>query len=591
MEGRGGTAVRSGLLGGVALAYLAMVGMIEAFSDLDLIGTQVTLGRVLLALPPLVAAYLAVRPRVVGGRLERPAPLPSVWIGAATGAITGAVLGLWLLLVEAIGIEHVRSVFVAVSPRLIEILTFGQSVSVAVLIHIVGGALLGMIGGVWRSLRYDLRRPLTIGIVVTLLLGLLQRIVPTILDELNVERDWLYSRVTGGLSWLGAAITFVVTTGVSAFVIARGELRRARAGEAGAPERRAIKGIVLLAIAFGLIVLPLLAGSIISEILGSVGIFVLIGLGLNIVVGYAGMLHLGFAAFFAIGAYGIALLTGANLVTAFGLVAPRFSADLNFYVALVIVIVIGAVVGALLAAPVLRLRGDYLAIVTLAFGFMVAILVSSNWLKPITGGPQGLRDVTPAPIFGFSFRDPQHFYYLALVCCAVAAYISWRLAWSRTGRAWNAMREDEQVAEAMGVGTSRYKLLAFAIGSAMGAAGGALFAVKVGTVQPGSFEILVSITALAIVILGGLGSVPGVIVGALVLIGLPGLLSEFEEYRLLIYGAVLVAIMILRPQGLVPNVRRMRELKEEERLQDASQKLYVTGDNADATDAAEEGAT
>jgi len=591
MEGRDRVALRTGLIGGVVLVYLAMVGMIEAFSDLNLIGAQITLGRVLLALPPLIAAYLTARPRIVAGQLVRPAPLAAATMGAVTGAAAGAVLGLWLLVVEAIGIERVRSIFVAVSPRLIEILTFGLSVGAAVVIHIVGGALLGVIGGIWRSLRYDLRRPLTIGIVVTLLLGLLQRIVPTILDELNVERDWLYSRVTGGLSWLGAAITFAVATGVSAFVIDQRERRRARIGAAGVPERRAVKGIVLLAIALGSIVLPLLAGSIISEILGSVGIFVLIGLGLNIVVGYAGMLHLGFAAFFAIGAYGIALLTGANLVTAFGLVAPRFSADLNFYVALVIVIVVGAVVGALLAAPVLRLRGDYLAIVTLAFGFMVAILVSSNWLKPFTGGPQGLRDVTPAPIFGFSFRDPQHFYYLALACCAVAAYLSWRLAWSRTGRAWNAMREDEQVAEAMGVGTSRYKLLAFAIGSAMGAVGGALFAVKVGTVQPGSFEILVSITALAIVILGGLGSVPGVIVGALVLIGLPGLLSEFEEYRLLIYGAVLVAIMILRPQGLIPNVRRMRELQEEERRQDASQRLYVKGDDADATEVAEESAT
>jgi len=136
------------------------------------------------------------------------------------------------------------------------------------------------------------------------------------------------------------------------------------------------------------------------------------------------------------------------------------------------------------------------------------------------------------------------------------------------------MREDEQVADAMGVSTPRYKLLGFALGGAFGAVGGALFAVKVGTVQPGSFEILVSITTLAIVILGGLGSVPGVVVGALVLIGLPGLLSQFEEYRLLIYGAVLVAIMILRPQGLIPNVRRSRELQEEERTQDAWQQIF-----------------
>jgi branched-chain amino acid transport system permease protein len=148
------------------------------------------------------------------------------------------------------------------------------------------------------------------------------------------------------------------------------------------------------------------------------------------------------------------------------------------------------------------------------------------------------------------------------------------------------MREDEQVADAMGVSTSRYKLLGFAIGGAIGATGGALFSVKVGTVQPGSFEILGSITVLAVVILGGLGSVPGVVLGALVLLGLPGLLSQLEEYRLLIYGGSLVAIMILRPQGLIPNVRRSRELQEEERTQDAWQQIFTEKDRVEGTEAA-----
>jgi branched-chain amino acid transport system permease protein len=181
-----------------------------------------------------------------------------------------------------------------------------------------------------------------------------------------------------------------------------------------------------------------------------------------------------------------------------------------------------------------------------------------------------MRGVTKAEILGLNFQDnPQHFYYLALAFVVLALFISWRLAGSRIGRAWNAMREDEQVAEAMGVSTIRFKLLAFALGGAIGSLGGALFAVSIGSLSPASFEILVSITALAVVILGGLGSLPGVIVGALVLIGLPGLLREFEEYRALIYGGALVAIMILRPQGLIPNVRRSRELHEEEVEQDA----------------------
>jgi branched-chain amino acid transport system permease protein len=165
---------------------------------------------------------------------------------------------------------------------------------------------------------------------------------------------------------------------------------------------------------------------------------------------------------------------------------------------------------------------------------------------------------------------------LTLVFCAVALFVSWRLSHSRVGRAWNAMREDEQVAEAMGISTVKYKLLAFGTGAAIGSLSGSLFAIQIGSLSPASFTIFVSITALAIVILGGMGSLPGVVLGALVLIGLPGFLTEFQDYQLLIYGAVLVGIMILRPQGLIPNVRRMKELQEDERAQD--QWFKRTGD-------------
>jgi branched-chain amino acid transport system permease protein len=293
------------------------------------------------------------------------------------------------------------------------------------------------------------------------------------------------------------------------------------------------------------------------------------GLGLNIVVGYAGLLDLGYVAFFATGAYLTALFTGANRVTSIGdLVAPAFVLQLNFYLAVPFVIIVTAVVGLLIGAPVLRLRGDYLAIVTLGFGEIAKVLVQSSWLQEFTGGPQGLRDVTDAAIGGVGFRDPQPFFYLVLVFCALAIFVSQRLAGSRVGRAWNAMREDEMAAEAMGVSTIKFKLLAFAMGAAVGCLSGALFAVQIGSIASASFTIIVSITVLAVVILGGMGSIPGVVVGTLLLIGLPGLLDEFEEYRLLIYGAALILVMVLRPQGLVPNVRRMRELQEDEAAQD-----------------------
>jgi branched-chain amino acid transport system permease protein len=196
------------------------------------------------------------------------------------------------------------------------------------------------------------------------------------------------------------------------------------------------------------------------------------------------------------------------------------------------------------------------------------VLVQSSWLQDYTGGPQGLRDVTDAAIGGVGFRDPQPFFYLVLVFCALAIFVSQRLADSRVGRAWSAMREDELAAEAMGISSVKYKLLAFAMGAAVGCLSGALFAVQIGSIASGSFTILVSITALAVVIVGGMGSIRGVVVGTLLLIGLPGLLDEFEEYRLLVYGAALILVMALRPQGLLPNVRRMRELEGEEAAQD-----------------------
>jgi branched-chain amino acid transport system permease protein len=580
---------KAGLFGGAVLVYLAVVGMLVKFDELRLVGSQVTLGRVLLVLPPFAAAFLAVRPRVVGGRVEQPGAQAALAIGALAGGISALTTTVALLVASAIGIDRVRSVFVAVSPALVETLTFGRGLAVGAAVLVLGGVGLGALGGIWRRVRHDLRRPLEVGLLAVFALAMLQRIVPFMLDELRIERAWLYSRVTRGLTWLGAVVVLIVATAAAAYWLDRRERRGRASLEEGRPDVQGVRRLALVAIVVAFFAaLPQLAGAIVSEIMGTVGVFLLLALGLNIVTGYAGMLHLGFSAFFLLGAYSIALLTGANRVTAFGLEAPRFAADLDFYVALVLVLAIGAVVGALLAAPVLRLRGDYLAIVTLAFAQIAVILATSSWLQPITGGPQGLRDVTKAPLFGIGFRTAENFYYLVLVACVAAIYVSWRLAWSRTGRAWNAMREDEQVAEAMGVPTGRYKMLGFAIGGAIGSVGGALFAVKVGTVQPGSFEIIQSITILAVVILGGLGSVPGVVLGALVLLGLPGLLSQLEEYRFLIYGASLVAIMILRPQGLIPNVRRMRELQEEERTQDAWQQIFAAKQEQEEAGAATE---
>jgi branched-chain amino acid transport system permease protein len=559
--------VAVGLIGGAVVIYLGLVGLLAKFAERNLIGELVTGSRVMLALSAFGAGYVATRPRIAAGEVQRVGSASAGISGAIVGAVTGGLVGLSIVFVDWFGLDRIREVFVNVSPDLLDFLSFGLSVWAAAAVLILAGAVCGALGGLFRALDPSIRRPLGNAVATTLLMALLQRIVPVAMDEVGLDPDWLYSPITGGLTWVGAAVVFVVSLVLSVVWMRRGKAIKTSVRTITQEQPAAKVGAIVIIFAL-LALIPVLLGSVISDVLGTVMIFLLLALGLNIVVGYAGLLDLGYVAFYGFGAYTMALLTGATLNTTTGSAPPAFSLDLNFYVALPIVVLLAALAGVLIGAPVLRLRGDYLAIVTLGLGEMVSILITSNWLTPLIGGPQGMRGVTDAAIGGYSFRDPQHFFYLALALVLFAVFVSWRLSSSRIGRAWNAMREDEQVADAMGISTTRFKLLAFAMGGAIGAIGGALLGVKLGSLTPASFEIIVSITVLAIVILGGMGSIPGVVVGALVLIGLPGLLREFEEYRQLIYGGVIVAIMLLRPQGLIPNVRRSRELQEEDRAQD-----------------------
>jgi branched-chain amino acid transport system permease protein len=562
-------AVRAGLIGGVALIYLALIGMIQKFDSRNLIGDFLTLGNLLMALPPLLTGFLATRPRLVGGQREAAGRRPALTAGLVSGAVVGGLTAAGVALVEILPEGAVRRIFIQVSPELLSILTFGRGVPLGLVLLVVYGAVLGLLGAGFRLLPDRYRVPLGVGLATTLTFALLQRIFPPLLFELGLDTRWLYSPTLLGLTVPGALLVFAVSAGLAALWGARGPVVRERVRQLPPERRQLLNGTSLLVLAVVLAVLPALIGSTLSQVLGTVGVYLLMGLGLNIVVGYAGLLDLGYVAFFATGAYMTALFTGANRVTSIGdLVAPAFALHLNFYLAVPFVILVTAFVGLLIGAPVLRLRGDYLAIVTLGFGEIAKVAVQSSWLQEFTGGPQGLRDVTDAGIGGIGFRDPQPFFYLVLVFCGLAVFVSQRLAGSRVGRAWNAMREDELAAEAMGVSTIKFKLLAFAMGAAVGCLSGTLFAVQIGSITPESFTIIVSITALAVVILGGMGSIPGVVVGSLLLIGLPGLLDEFEEYRLLVYGAALILVMVLRPQGLVPNVRRSRELQEDEAAQD-----------------------
>jgi len=283
-----------------------------------------------------------------------------------------------------------------------------------------------------------------------------------------------------------------------------------------------------------------------------VALSALLGLGLNVVVGYAGMLDLGFVAFFAIGAYTWGTLN-----------SPFFGLHESFWLVAILAIGLAALAGILLGIPVLKLRGDYLAIVTLGFGEIIGRL--SNNLTPLTGGAVGIYGIgTPVFLSMLAERPLEQLVYLAAACCFAVTFVTRRLRDSRTGRAWEAIREDEDVAAAMGINTVYYKLLAFAIGAAVGGLGGTLFAAKVSAISPPNFVLDLSIRAVSIIIIGGMGSIPGVVMGAIVLVGLPEILRSIQEWRLVIYGAVLVAMMILRPEGIVPSRRRALALHEAE---------------------------
>lgn len=308
-----------------------------------------------------------------------------------------------------------------------------------------------------------------------------------------------------------------------------------------------------------ILVLPQLTDLFQNAVLGAVAIFIVMGVGLNIVVGYAGLLDLGYVAFFGIGAYTYALLSAPASYVVVNI--PGFY-GLHFWSGLPVALLMGVAAGVLLGIPVLRMRGDYLAIVTLGFGEIVRLLLLN--LRDYTGGPGGVLNVPSPEVFGADLGNPKGILYLAMVLAVVVTFLTIRLRDSRLGRAWVALREDEDVAQAMGINLVAIKLLAFASGAGFAALAGALYAARQVNIFPDNFTLLVSIDVLSLIIIGGMGSIEGVVLGSLALIGLPEILRSVNEYRIVAYGALLVVMMILRPEGLLPSARRQRELHSEE---------------------------
>ncbi len=346
---------------------------------------------------------------------------------------------------------------------------------------------------------------------------------------------------------------YAVAAAIVLFAVAIGRVRGAR-----------VRGFALAAFAIVLALVPLVVRNDASiNTLADVGIYVMLALGLNITVGYAGLLDLGYAAFFSIGAYAYGMLA-----------SPQFGLHWPFWALLFVGAGLAALFGLLLGAPTLRLHGDYLAIVTLGFGLIVPQIFQN--LTQYTGGPNGISGLDTPTFFGHSFgQSAVPFYYVVLVIVAIVILLVNNLRESRLGRAWMAMREDPLAARHVGINTTGVQIAAFAFGAAIAGLAGVIFAAKLSLVSPDLFTYQTSILVLSMVVLGGMGNIPGVIIGAVllalvngsVLPQINGLVNgalhthlDLTNYNFFIYGAILVALMLFRPEGLLPNRERQQEL-------------------------------
>lgn len=370
------------------------------------------------------------------------------------------------------------------------------------------------------------------------------------LDSL-VEWRWL------NILWVGLG-TFALSF-VWRYALARKEARQ-MAAQTGQEEligpgpfervmaNQTVRNRLLLGLLIFALIFPWTFDTYQTTIMISALIYVVLGLGLNITVGLAGLLDLGYVAFFAVGAYAYALLNHH-----FGL---------GFWTVLPIGGLLSCMFGVILGFPILRLRGDYLAIVTLGFGMIIKVVLE-NWSE-FSFGPSGIANIDKPGLFGLSMdidASTTYIYYIAIALVLFTIFVTNRLRNSRIGRAWIALREDEIACVAMGIDMARTKLSAYALGAYWAGMVGVLFAAKTTFINPASFTFMESAIILSVVVLGGMGSILGVILGAFILILMPEYLRAFSEYRMLAFGAAMVLMMIFRPQGIISNIRQKYEYK------------------------------
>jgi branched-chain amino acid transport system permease protein len=537
--------IQAGLIAGTIAVLLSLVGMVASFSERFIISGVFSMGQVIFLAPMLLMAYTTLRK----------IPRSSSQNILLAGALIGFTGGLILLLLVILGMNiDLQAMFVNSSPKLFGILAFGLELAPGLIVLLAVSTIMGLLAGGILLTPQRVSSAVIQGLAWVLLVGLLRDLIITVSSRWGPLAGLVRLLfAVSGLKPLGALIIFALIVGVQYW----------RSGKPVSPNKiplfdvrrpASVRWLTLGGIILLLLLLPPILGLFFSSILDTVLMYILMGLGLNIVVGFAGLLDLGYVAFFAIGAYTIGVLT-----------SPELNADpMTYWQALPFAMIACVMAGVILGLPVLKMRGDYLAIVTLGFGEIVRLLALSDWLRPLFGGSQGIQLIAQPKIGSFSINTLQELYYLYLIGVGIVLFIAWRLRDSRMGRTWMALREDEDVAIAMGINHVATKLMAFATGALFSGIAGTVFAAQLQSVYPHSMNFLVSIQVLSVIIIGGMGSIPGVFIGALVLMGLPELLREFAEYRYLVYGALLVVMMLTKPEGLWPDARRRLELHEEE---------------------------
>lgn len=537
--------LKHGLIAGSVTLFIGLIGIVATFSAKAFIFGVFSMGQLLLLAP--IALYIFI---TIQNIQEKPSVATALITGALYGLIAGAVLALLLVLIQT---TNIRNMFINASPDLARIISFGLTWPTNIISPLILGSVAGILAAATHQLPLRILHTVTQTIMWIILISLVRDLVVTVISSwgfIGQLLEWIFA--SSGLSVIGAIALSVFLGGFIYWRSGKQPVKKMKVISATQDRNRRL--IILVGTAVLFLFLPQILGIFFSEVLDNVGLYIMMGLGLNIVVGYAGLLDLGYVAFYAIGAYTMGVLT-----------SPELSSNpMTFWQALPFALVMSVLAGVILGLPVLRMRGDYLAIVTLGFGEIIRIMALSDWLRPWFGGAQGIQGIAQPKIGPLTIANQQQLYYLILAGIGLVVFIAWRLKDSRLGRSWMALREDEDVAQAMGINLVATKLIAFAMGALFSGLSGAIFAAKLTSAYPHSFNLLVSINVLCLIIVGGMGSIPGVFIGSFVLIGLPDILREFAEYRYWVYGAVLVVMMLLKPEGLLPEARRQLELHVEE---------------------------